>query len=211
MRVCEKFFSLQGESTYAGLPCLFVRLSGCNLTCRYCDTPYHLSEYSYENIRQIVNWAKSYHPLNLIEITGGEPLLQPETPKLAELLLEEGFNVLVETNGSIDISVLPPAAIKIIDVKTPGSGNATFYEDNIANMNPLKDELKFVITSREDFFWSVDFLKTQRLWARKFLFSPAAPLFSPAALAACIIESKLNIRMQLQLHKYIWTQQERGV
>lgn len=205
VNVFETFVSLQGESTYAGLPCFFVRLAGCNLRCRYCDTPSALGS---GTAREIGGLADEFRRTGLAcaEITGGEPLLQPRAPELARALLAAGAApLLVETNGTRDISVLPPEAVAIVDVKGPGSGASEPFDlANLARLRP-RDELKFVICDRADFDWAAAFVRRHGLAfaARPVLFSPAAGRVEPRALGAWILESGLPVRLQLQLHRLI--------
>jgi 7-carboxy-7-deazaguanine synthase len=224
MKVCEIFTSIQGESTYAGLPCVFVRLSGCNLRCIYCDTVYARDDASDEardkasdkestemSIEEIVESAHGFG-IRLIEITGGEPLMQKETSALIERLLNIGFTVLIETNGSISIKDLDERAIIIMDIKTPASG--MFKNMDLLNLKYLKakDEVKFVITGRNDYEWAKSFIKDYRLTDKcSILFSPAYGMLLPSDLAGWIIRDRLPVRFNLQLHKYIFSSDERGV
>lgn len=208
--VCELFKSIQGESTFAGCVCGFIRLSGCNLSCSYCDTAYAASGGTLRTIDELVAAATAFD-CSIIEITGGEPLMQSSTPDLAAALIKKGKTVLVETNGSFDIGVLPDACVKIVDVKCPSSGEAgSFLVRNLAHLSP-HDEIKFVIGSREDFDWAVSFVREHALEHQfTLLFSPLAQAQNPAGLAAWILESGLPLRLQLQLHKIIWGD-KRGV
>jgi 7-carboxy-7-deazaguanine synthase len=210
--IAEIFKSIQGESTWAGLPCTFVRLARCNLRCAYCDTAYAYGPGTRMSIDEVLQQCTTLH-CSLVEITGGEPLLQDATPLLAERLLEAGCTVLIETNGTIPIEILPPAAIRIIDLKCPGSAMAarTCWE-NIAQLTP-RDEVKFVIGDRADYEWSIEVLQRYDLdrRCRAVLFSAVSGLLEPKALAAWILEDGLPVRLQLQLHKYIWRPDERGV
>jgi 7-carboxy-7-deazaguanine synthase len=216
MKVCEIFTSIQGESTYAGLPCVFVRLSGCNLRCIYCDTVYARDDAGDEeiiemSIEEVIESAHSFG-ISLIEITGGEPLMQKETPVLVERLLHSGFTVLIETNGSISIKDLDERAIIIMDIKTPASG--MFENMDLLNLKYLKakDEVKFVITDRNDYEWAKNFIKDYRLTdKRSILFSPAYGMLLPSDLAEWIIHDRLTVRLNLQLHKYIYGPDARGI
>jgi 7-carboxy-7-deazaguanine synthase len=212
LSVIEIFRSIQGETSFAGLPCGFVRLAGCNLRCSYCDTGYAWEESGEElSVEQV---AEKLHQMGveLICITGGEPLLQNATPQLAENLLRLGHGVLVETNGTQDISALPKGTIRIMDVKCPGSGECG--ETLLANLGALtaEDEVKFVLTGRGDFEWAAHFARHHRLLDRcKVLFSPAYGLLTGAQLAEWILDSGLNVRLQLQLHRILWPERNRGV
>jgi 7-carboxy-7-deazaguanine synthase len=211
MKVNEIFYSIQGESTFSGLPCVFVRLTGCNLRCSYCDTKYAYEEGEEKAIDQIIEKVNSYN-CNLVQITGGEPLLQADCVKLAATLVQEEKQVLVETNGSLDITVLKEPIVRILDVKCPGSKEQDkMYWDNLLNLRP-DDNVKFVISNREDFEWAVNIVKKFELLKKSnVFFSPAFRILNPEILSNWIIEKSLPIRMQLQLHKYIWHPEKRGV
>lgn len=210
LKICEIFKSIQGESTYAGKICSFIRLSGCNLACSYCDTQYAFADgmdYSIEQIVEIVNSQNS----TLVEITGGEPLIQKETPALCSKLLDKNYTVLVETNGSLPIDLLPEGCIRIIDVKCPGSGEAgSFLIENIRKL-VKSDELKFVLSDRNDFLWALEFINKYKLdQLSTVLFSPCMGQVAPSELAAWILEKNAPVRLGLQLHKLIWGE-KRGV
>jgi 7-carboxy-7-deazaguanine synthase len=203
MKVKETFVSIQGESTFAGFPCFFIRLSGCNLRCSYCDTA---SAYVGGVRRTIPSLVESFRQsgLPVTEITGGEPLLQKKTPDLAAALLEAGARaVLVETNGSLDIGGLPPGSVAVVDVKCPGSGMGDSF--NLANLDRLRrhDEVKFVLSDRLDFEWAAGFVKRHELVGRcgAVLFSPVMGRLDPKMLAGWLVEAKLPVRLQIQLHK----------
>ena len=206
MLVCEIFKSIQGESTYAGLPCVFVRLAGCNLSCSWCDTPYaRVPDEAVEmTIAEVFEEVGGFE-CSLVEITGGEPLLQEEALELAVELLESGHRVLIETNGSVDLSGVDPRVVKVVDVKCPSSGHAgSFLLKNLEFISP-EDELKFVIGSREDYDSAVRFIEDfLRGKTEKLLFAPVRPLLSPAELSEWILKDGLRVRLQLQLHSYIW-------
>ena len=212
MKVCEIFTSIQGESTYAGLPCTFVRLTGCNLRCTYCDT-----QYSYDNgiemtFIDIIGRVRQAG-IKLVEITGGEPLLQrEETLLLTRALLDEGYEVLIETNGSRSIQGIDKRAVIILDVKTHGSGMSEEMDfSNFAILKP-SDEVKFVICDRADYDWSKKMLTTFSLTEKaKVLFSPALGMIQPSQLAGWIVEDRLAVRLNTQIHKYIFGPDERGV
>lgn len=206
VKVIETFVSLQGESTYAGLSCFFIRLAGCNLRCRYCDTTN-----AYEGGRDIAVEAlvkeAALARTAIIEITGGEPLLQAAFPELATALRDgvEGRPVLVETNGSRDLSVVPDGVAAIVDVKSPGSGEGKSFDmANLARLRP-SDEVKFVLTDRPDYEWARDFLNLHGLAARcrAVLFSPAWGALTAGDLGRWILEDRLPVRLQLQLHKVL--------
>jgi 7-carboxy-7-deazaguanine synthase len=211
MLLSEIFLSIQGESTYAGLPCVFVRLSGCNLSCTWCDTAYANTgtddrELTVDGVMKEVGAYKC----GLVEITGGEPMLQADTPTLAERLLEDGYDVLIETNGSVDLSAFDKRVVKVVDVKCPTSGQAgSFLVENLEYITP-GDEIKFVIGARNDYDFARkfmdDFVKDR---TAKVLFAPVKPNMDPRDLADWILKDRLNVRLQLQMHSYIW-EGERG-
>jgi 7-carboxy-7-deazaguanine synthase len=212
MKICEIFTSIQGESTFAGLPCTFVRLSGCNLRCVYCDTKYSYDEGIEMELGDIVQRVDSAG-VRLVEITGGEPMHQKEeTISLVRELLDKGYEVLVETNGSINLKGLDNRATIILDMKTPGS--AMSDKMDFTNLEIIKnsDEVKFVICSRDDYEWSKEMISKYGLEERcKVLFSPGFGMLKPRDLAAWIIEDRLHVRLNIQIHKYIFDPRERGV
>lgn len=211
MKVCEIFLSIQGESSYAGLPCVFVRMAGCNLRCLYCDTSYAYEEGMEMTGDDVVRKALSYGT-GLVEITGGEPLQQSDTFQIAGRLLDSGLAVLIETNGSISVSGVDRRAVIIMDVKTPGSGmSGSLKIENLKLLKP-QDELKFVIADRRDYEWSRDFMGRHDLnGVCTILMAPVFGILAPADLAGWILEDRLNVRFNLQLHKYIYGPEERGV
>jgi 7-carboxy-7-deazaguanine synthase len=228
MFITEIFKSIQGESSYAGLPCIFVRLTGCNLRCKWCDTAYAFHGGTKHSIEEVLARVEEFSRgkderevrVRLVELTGGEPLLQPETPELARRLLAAGYAVLIETSGERDISVLPGEVIKIVDVKCPDSGECgTFQLANLAALGE-KDEIKFVIASWRDYEFAREFLREHKLTelVREILFSPvfADPEGKWAemdrrALAEWILADNLPVRLGLQLHKFIWDPAMHGV
>lgn len=213
LKIYETFSSIQGESTHAGRPCFFIRLAGCNLRCSYCDTAKAWTsdsgkEYS---IDELISLAKK-SGLNLVEITGGEPMLQQATPELCKQLLDKGFEVLMETNGSMSLSVLPDGVKRIIDWKTPSSGETSkMQEDNFKNLHP-GDEVKFVIADDADFENALEVMKKFDL-AKKttILFAPVFGSMPPEKLVAKILEHHVPARLNLQLHKFIWGADAEGV
>jgi 7-carboxy-7-deazaguanine synthase len=228
MVITEIFKSIQGEGTRAGLPCVFVRLTGCNLRCTWCDTAYAFYGGTKMELEEIVarvrelgsNSGDATLRVSLVEITGGEPLLQPETPELMRRLLDLGFTVIVETSGERLLSLLPREVIKIVDVKCPDSGEAdTFREENLEALSP-DDEVKFVIGSRRDYEFAREFTARHGLVerVREVLFSPvfADPAGTwagqnPRELAEWILADGLTVRLGLQLHKFIWDPAMKGV
>lgn len=210
LQICEIFKSIQGESTYAGRICSFVRLSGCNLTCSYCDTKYAFTESHELSIGQVLQIVNSQNS-GLVEITGGEPLIQKETPALCQKFLDNNYTVLVETNGSLPIELLPQGCVRIIDVKCPESGESgSFLIENIRNLR-MSDELKFVISDKNDFLWALEFVNKYKLnQLSTVLFSPCMGKVAPSELAAWILDKDAPVRLGLQLHKLIWGE-KRGV
>ena len=211
MKVNEIFFSIQGESTYAGLPCAFVRLAGCNLRCTYCDTRHAYEEGVRQTTGQVIEALKRF-PASLAEITGGEPLLQEETPSLISALAEQGYKVLVETNGSVSIRGIDARATIIMDIKCPGSGmEGRMVWDNIGLLRP-HDEIKFVLADRADYEWAIEIIEKRRLQEKHTVhLSPVFGVLEPHRLASWILEDGVNVRLHLQLHKYVWPAVERGV
>jgi len=211
LKVNEIFKSIQGESTYAGLPCTFIRLAGCNLRCTYCDTNYayyHGRELSDD---EIISKIEEYGA-GLVEFTGGEPLLQEETPGLITTLLNKGYRVLIETNGSICIGCLDQRLTIIMDYKTPGSGmSERMNEKNFQFLKPT-DQIKFVLMNREDYEWTKDIIIKNDLiqkFGENILLSPAYEELSPKELVRWVLTDNLQVRIQLQIHKYIWAPDER--
>ena len=211
MRVTEIFFSIQGESTHAGKPCVFVRLTGCSLRCVYCDTKYSYAGGREMSLAEVLAAVES-HPAKLVEVTGGEPLEQVEVYPLMNSLLDRGYTVMLETGGHVSVSRVPKPVIKIIDIKCPDSheGHTVCWE-NIDLAQP-DDEFKFVISSRADYDWS------KNIYLEKFFTKPNPVLFSPSHddlpavnLARWILDDGLPVRLQLQIHKYIWGADVRGV
>lgn len=240
IRINEMFCSLQGESTFAGLPCYFIRLAGCNLRCSYCDTAYAIAEGREVSIAEILRevdaaarpWrgaGLSGHLLPLVEVTGGEPLAQKETPELLRRLCDAGYTVLLETNGSLEPDEVDGRVIKIVDVKAPSSGESSKNLPGILEKLGGSDEVKFVLGSREDYDWMKDFLRERpRLTERCTVLvswcdlarAPQGQGLKPVPeghhpvsrrwLAEAILRDCLPVRMQVQLHKVLWAETERG-
>jgi 7-carboxy-7-deazaguanine synthase len=209
--VNEIFFSIQGEGTRAGQPCVFVRLTGCPLRCRWCDTAYAFHEGERQNEEALLNELRAY-PCRTLELTGGEPLAQPAAFPFVARLLDEGWQVLVETSGHVPLHALDPRAITIMDVKCPGSGETD--KMHWANLETLKptDEVKFVIADRADYEWARAKVHDARLAHRcTVLFSPVHGELEPGTLGRWILDDALPVRLQVQLHKYLWPGVERGV
>jgi 7-carboxy-7-deazaguanine synthase len=211
MRVTETFHSIQGESTYAGEPCVFVRVTGCPLRCAWCDTAYAFHDGEEMSLDQIVARVQRFG-CRLVEVTGGEPLHDPDAFELITRLADAGFTVLVETSGAMDIAPVDPRAVIIMDLKCPGSGMA---DRNLwSNLERLKpgDQVKFVLKDREDYVWARDVLTRTRVHERQVvLFSPVFGELDAKMLAEWMLEDRLSARLQLQLHKLIWDPAARGV
>ncbi len=212
MKVCELFVSIQGESTFAGLPCVFVRLSGCNLRCSYCDTRYAYDGGNERTVADVIDEVRAFG-VGLVEITGGEPLLQEkEVHELSSRLLDSGCAVLIETNGSRRIDRIDRRAVVVMDLKTPGSGMCEM--NDLTNIEHLSctDEVKMVLCDRNDYLWARDIAAAYGLPDRaRVLFSPSYGMLDPRELAGWIIEDRLAVRLNLQLHKYLFGPDARGV
>ena len=212
LTINEIYHSIQGESTWAGRPCVFVRLSFCNLRCNYCDTEYAFYDGKKQTLTDILNAVAAFR-CPLVEITGGEPLLQKNVLTLMSMLCNAGYTVLLETSGAHDISEVDSRVHRIMDLKTPGSGEA---DKNLwSNIDHLKvrDEVKFVMGSREDYEWSRDKVERYGLLARchAVLFSPIFGRIDPRQIVEWILADKIDVRFQLQMHKFIWSPTQRGV
>lgn len=212
LNICEIFYSLQGESTFAGMPCIFIRLSGCNLMCSWCDTRYADTESQPMTLDRILEKIAAFN-CNLVEITGGEPLMQDNTPALISLLIRKNYQVLLETNGSKNIRSIHPGCIKIVDIKCPSSNESdSFLSENI-NFLTENDEIKFVIGSREDYDFAKSIIETKLtgISQKKIHLSPVFGQISSEAMASWMIEDNLHARFSLQQHKIIWKPDKRGV
>ncbi|MFW6324711.1 MAG: radical SAM protein [Desulfovibrionales bacterium] len=210
LELSEIFYSIQGESTWAGLPCTFIRLAGCNLRCSYCDTEYAYAPRARMDIPVLLKNVRAYE-CPLVEVTGGEPLLQDETPALITSLLQAGYTVLVETNGSLPRSRIAPEAHVIMDIKCPGSNESdSFFQENLKMLQP-HDEIKFVLSGRDDYLWAAEFLRRSDFPGCAVHFSPAYGRLTPSLLASWILKDRLRIRLSLQLHKIIWEPGTPGV
>jgi 7-carboxy-7-deazaguanine synthase len=210
MRVTEIFHSIQGESTHAGRPCVFVRLTGCNLRCRWCDSAYTFTGGEKMTVEEVTDRVMAYG-CNLVEVTGGEPLAQAEAFELIENLCDRGLEVLIETSGSIDVSPTDRRAKLILDVKCPGSGEAE--SNRWANLDLLRpqDEIKFVIADRADYEWARQVIQARNLSRWPVLLSPVWGEMEPRSLAEWMLADRLAARFQTQLHKHIWGAEARGV
>lgn len=212
LTVNEIFHSIQGESTHAGRPCVFVRLTACDLRCRWCDTPYAFHEGRKMSVDEVVADVTA-RGCGVVEVTGGEPLLQPDVFPLMQRLLDAGQTVLVETGGHRSIAPVPKGVIRIMDVKCPGSGEADQnLWSNLAELT-AQDEVKFVIADRVDYEYARDVVQRENLLAKvnAVLFSPVHGELDPRVLSEWVIADRLPVRVQLQLHKYIWSPTTRGV
>jgi 7-carboxy-7-deazaguanine synthase len=212
LTVNEIFHSIQGESRRAGEPCVFVRLTACDLRCSWCDTPYSFHEGGKRSLDEVIAEVEGYQ-CPLVEITGGEPLLQEEVYPLMERLLERGNTVMLETGGHRSIARVPAAVLKIVDVKCPGSGES--HRNHWENLSLLAshDEVKFVVQDRADYEFAREVISTHDLHAKAgaILLSPVHGVLDPKVLAERVLADRLQVRVQLQLHKFIWSPETRGV
>ena len=212
LTVNEIFYSIQGESSFTGRPCVFVRLTACDLRCRWCDTAYAFTEGQPATVDDVLERVDAYD-CPLVEITGGEPLLQPEVYPLLRRLLDGGKTVLLETGGHIDISAVPREVVKVVDVKCPGSGESERNDWGNLERLAAHDEVKFVVADRADYEFARDVVREHRLDRRcgAVLFSPVHGELDPALLSAWVLEDRVPARVQVQLHKYLWGADTRGV
>lgn len=205
LRITEIFFSLQGESRTVGLPTVFVRLTGCPLRCQYCDTAYAFEGGVLLPLEDILEQVAQHNPV-YVTVTGGEPLAQPNVIPLLRLLCDAGYQVSLETGGALPVDAVDPRVSKVLDLKTPGSGEMS--RNHLPNIEQLSraDQIKFVLCDRQDYEWARYQIDALNLPARvdEILFSPSANQLDPTALAGWILQDKLRVRMQLQLHKIIW-------
>jgi 7-carboxy-7-deazaguanine synthase len=212
LTVNEIFHSIQGESTYAGRPCVFVRLTACDLRCSWCDTAYAFHEGSKMTLEDVLSRVRDYG-CDLVEITGGEPLLQKEVYPLMQRLLDEGRGVMVETGGHLPVDAVPEGVVRVIDVKCPGSGESDrVHWANLERLRPT-DEVKFVLRDRVDYEFAREVVAKYALAANAaaVLFSPVHGVLNARELAEWILADRLPVRLQLQAHKFIWDPQTRGV
>jgi 7-carboxy-7-deazaguanine synthase len=211
LTVCETFISLMGESTLAGLPAFFIRLSGCNLRCTYCDTTYAYEAGETRSVESLVDAARSSSQ-RLVLITGGEPLLQKGARVLLEELIQAGLEVMVETNGSLPIEGIDARVRRVVDIKCPGSGMSSHNHWSNLEILTFRDEVKFIISNQDDFTWALDVAGRYRLTDRvPVLISPVFGALPLSEAAAWIVASRRPLRLNLQLHKYIWGPEVRGV
>ncbi|HTY61515.1 MAG TPA: radical SAM protein [Acidobacteriota bacterium] len=212
MKVNEIFYSLQGESSYAGWPCAFIRLAGCNLRCTYCDTQYALFDGTEMSVSEVLLAIEAY-PTRLVLVTGGEPMLQASVFGLFKELIGKGYTVLLETGGQVSLAGVAPLVHKIMDFKCPSSGMASHNDYGNVRHLTLNDELKFVVGDRTDFDWACDLIRQYDLASRvkAVHFSPVFGKLSHAELASWVLSCGLPVHLQLQLHKIIWPDMQRGV
>ncbi|MDX2128566.1 MAG: radical SAM protein [Chloroherpetonaceae bacterium] len=211
LKINEIFYSIQGESSKMGLPCVFIRLTECNLRCTYCDTEYAFYEGVDRQIDDIINEVRSYS-CRLVEVTGGEPLLQEEVYELMKQLCDENFEVMLETSGNMNVERVDPRVKKIIDMKSPSSGMLKHNDYKNLEIASINDEVKFVIGSRLDYDWAKKVIESYQLTDRlTVLMSVVFGELTPQTLAEWILEDKLKVRFQLQMHKFIWSPETKGV
>lgn len=211
LKVNEIYYSIQGESTHVGRPCIFIRLTYCNLRCTYCDTEYAFYEGKDIEIPEVMAEIKQWN-CNLVEVTGGEPLFQDECIDLLNELTNQNYEVLLETGGSLSISDVPIEIVRIVDFKCPSSGMEKKNLWSIVNDLQPHDEVKFVIGNREDFDWAIDMLNKYSLNEKcSILFSPTFGKIDPSLIVEWILEGDIPVRMQLQMHKHIWESEGKGV
>ncbi len=214
LKVCEIFYSIQGESTFIGLPCVFVRLAGCNLNCRWCDTLYAKSDDGISmELEEILKQVEIFG-CNIVEITGGEPLIQQETPILVDALLNLNYQVLVETNGSISLATISDKCIRVVDVKCPSSEESE--KNLLCNIDIIgkKDEIKFVIANRSDYEFAKDIIINRildKIDSSRIHLSPVYGTITPEQLASWMLSDRIKARLSMQLHKIIWHPDKRGV
>ncbi len=211
LKINEIYKSIQGESSFSGLPCTFVRLTGCHLRCTWCDTAYAFYDGEEMNVDQVVDRVQKLG-VPLVELTGGEPLLQEDAFLLVKRLIDLNFQVLIETSGAVSLKGLDTRSIKVVDIKCPGSGmSEKMIWENLKYLSE-QDEVKFVILNRQDFDWACQMVQQHELFKKcSVLFSPVFRKLNPQQLTQWILETQLPVRLQLQIHKYIWDPATRGV
>jgi len=210
LKINEIFYSIQGESSFNGMPCIFIRLTYCNLRCSYCDTEYAFYEGKDMSIQDIIHEIQQYD-CKLVEVTGGEPLMQEECINLMKTLLNENYQVMLETGGSLPLNKVPKKVIKIVDFKCPSSNMAKKNDWTIIKDLNSKDEVKFVIGDKDDYEWTKKKLNEYNLNDKTILFSPVHDILDPKMLSDWILKDNLKVRLQMQLHKYIWSPETKGV
>ena len=210
LKINEIFYSIQGESSFNGMPCIFIRLTYCNLRCSYCDTEYAFYEGKDMSIQDIIHEIQQYD-CKLVEVTGGEPLMKEECINLMQTLLNENYQVMLETGGSLPLNKIPKKVIKIVDFKCPSSNMAKKNDWTIIKDLNSKDEVKFVIGDKDDYEWTKKKINEYNLNDKKILFSPVHDILDPKMLSDWILKDNLKVRLQMQLHKYIWSPDTKGV
>ncbi len=211
MRITEIYASVQGETQYAGLPCTLVRTTGCDLRCSYCDTAYAFHGGQDLSLDEVV---AEVHKLGapLVLLTGGEPMLQQEIPVLAERLIAAGHKVMIETSGAHPVDALPPGVIRIVDVKTPGSGESHKMRWDVLDGLRREDAVKFVLADERDYLWAADVIRKRDLASKaEVLLSPVHGRLDPRDLVTWLLRDRLQVRLNLQIHKYVWGADARGV
>ena len=210
LKINEIFYSIQGESSYGGMPCIFIRLTYCNLRCSYCDTEHSFYEGEDMSIDEIIKEIEKYD-CKLVEVTGGEPLMQEESIDLMINLLNNDYQVMLETGGSLPINRVPKKVIKVVDFKCPSSNMEKKNDWNIVSDLEYHDEIKFVIGNKKDYEWAKNKIKEHKLNNKKILISPVHDVLNPQTLSEWILKDNLKVRLQMQLHKYIWSPEKKGV
>ena len=210
LKINEIFYSIQGESSFNGMPCIFIRLTYCNLRCNYCDTEYAFYEGKDMSIEDIIHEIQQYD-CKLVEVTGGEPLMQEECINLMQTLLNENYQVMLETGGSLPLNKIPKKVIKIVDFKCPSSNMSKKNDWSIIKDLNSKDEVKFVIADKDDYQWTKKKINQYNLSEQTILFSPVHDILDPKILSDLILKDNLKVRLQMQLHKYIWSPETKGV
>ena len=210
LKINEIFYSIQGESSFNGMPCIFIRLTYCNLRCNYCDTEYAFYEGKDMSIEDIIHEIQQYD-CKLVEVTGGEPLMQKECINLMRTLLNKNYQVMLETGGSLPLNEVPKKVIKIVDFKCPSSNMSKKNDWSIIKDLNSKDEVKFVIADKDDYQWTKKKINQYNLSEQTILFSPVHDILDPKILSDWILKDNLKVRLQMQLHKYIWSPETKGV
>ncbi len=211
MRITEIYASIQGETQYAGLPCTLVRTTGCDLRCTYCDSAFAFQGGNEMTLGEIVSAVRALGA-PLVLLTGGEPMLQREIGGLADLLLQAGYRVMIETSGAHAVDSLPEAVVRIIDVKTPASGESVRMRWDVLDALRVQDAVKFVVRDEADYRWAADVIRSRGLAGRtEVLLSPVHGVLDPQQLVSWMLRDRLPARLNLQLHKYVWSPDARGV
>ena len=210
LRITEIFYSLQGESRNVGLPTVFIRLTGCPLRCDYCDTAYAFTGGEWMEIESIIDEVKKYNTSH-ITVTGGEPLSQKNCIGLLEQLCNLGYEVTLETSGAVAVDEVDKRVVKVLDIKTPASGEESKNRFENLSFLTADDQIKFVICDENDYLWAKNKIEEYHISDHEIIFSPVLSLLEPEKLAEWIVKDRLNVRLQIQMHKYIWDPDKRGV